>query len=161
MSVLIFKYQVRQILYCNFLLHILADQRHAFMEKIFMFFKVLLVFFFHFLNFLPHLKSSWQQQQKTPQFRLLVRSNYFSLLVVNLGEKVKVWLSTLGFWSIVALWDLNVELNSVSSPCVLFPSLSPLALNTQSSYCGWERQKTGNSLIWRKVHHGCLSIYLP
>ena len=53
--------------------------------------------------------------------------------MVYLGEKVNIWLSALGCWSTVALWDLNIELNSVrSSSCVLLSIfLSPLFSNMQ------------------------------
>lgn len=57
MSVFIFKYQARQISCHNTISsNILADQRHLFMAKVFMFFIILHAFFAHpFLNYVPHL----------------------------------------------------------------------------------------------------------
>lgn len=173
MSVLIFKYQARQILCCNtVLLHILADQKHAFLEKIIHVFQNPTCYFFvhHFRNYLPHLKfrlvvtpvvlksNQTQKQQKNHNLVDWSHLSYFSLFVVYLGEKVNIWLLIRRWWNIVALWDLNIELNSVRSSSCVFLSfyLSPLFLNMQIPLLCLQRvggkQKTCTGLIWHKVH---------
>lgn len=84
--------------------------------------------------------------------------------MVYLGEKVNIWLSTLGCWSTVALWDLNIESNSVrSSSCVLlsffleslvFNYANPLAAVAGGGSWEWN---TCTGLISHKDQSGCLS----
>lgn len=79
--------------------------------------------------------------------------------MVYLGEKVNMWLSALGCWSTVALWDLNIELNSVRILLSIF--LGPLFLNMQIPLLllRWMGQGAEN-LLWPDVAESPLWLSL-